>query len=303
MIDPKFVVNRIQFELAAAIKAANGKLHIDDALVIAGTPCVLVDYANVSDHSLKYISRAMRHFFKRNPRFIRFTKDAVARGLRQEWLPNLEDEEKRQMLTDFKMTPGVDADSNVIYDHVWVDNLTQKEHPDNESYGRKDYTRVNLTGNQKLLRQQENPTVFLQSVDEFGIISAPLDITEEEWYQIICETSPFIKEYLACYIQIEDGIASCADIERMFGISADAINNRNTLLGRRAQNMLNIEVYDEQVNGRLENRRFWSTPMLKGQWVNENDGRYFRWQMRPELIQAAKRLAAEENWDLPTSRN
>ncbi len=56
MIDPIFVFSRIQFDVAAAIKAANGRLHIDDALIIAGTPCVLVDFANVPDRKLKYIA-------------------------------------------------------------------------------------------------------------------------------------------------------------------------------------------------------------------------------------------------------
>lgn len=49
----------------------------------------------------------------------------------------------------------------------------------------------------------------------------------------------------------------------------------------------------------MENRRFWSTPMLKGRAEKTGDARYFVWQMRPELIEAAKRLAIKENWDLP----
>ncbi len=47
MTEPKFVFSRIQFDLAAAIKAADGRLHVDDALIIAATPCVLIDFAQV----------------------------------------------------------------------------------------------------------------------------------------------------------------------------------------------------------------------------------------------------------------
>lgn len=112
--DAKWKYSRIVFDLAAAFKTADGKPHIDDALIVAGTPCVLVDFATVPDSELKYIARAMRHFFKKNPRYTRFTKAAVEEGLRLDWLPTLEDEDKRAMLADFKMTPGVDADGYVI---------------------------------------------------------------------------------------------------------------------------------------------------------------------------------------------
>lgn len=292
MTDPKWVFSRINFDLAAAIKAADGRLHIDEALIIAATPCVLVDFANVPDHELKYIARAMRHFFKKNPRYTRFTKEAVEKGLRLDWFPNLEDEDKRAMLTDFMLTPGVDEDGYIIPNEALVLKLTEKEHPDNERYGKDDYTRVNLNGSMKLLRKSETAEKFYSIVDSEGYTTAPINITADEWYQIIQDASPLIKEYLAAYIQVPDGNASTLDIEEMFGINNDSVNARNTALARRAQRMLDIEVYDTD---NKEQRRYWSTPMLKGRL---EDG-LFRWIMRPELIEAAKRLAKEENWDLP----
>ena len=295
MTDPKWVFSRIQFDLASAIKTNNGQLHIDDALIIAGTPCVLVDFANVSDIELKYIARAMRHFFKRNPRYTRFTKEAVSEGLRLNWLPNLEDEEKFAMLADFKMTPGVDADGYVIYDEEIVNRLTIKDHPDNERYGSENYTRVNLNGTMKRLRNSPTSQKFYSVVNDDGYITANINITVDEWYSIIQDASPLIKEYLACYIQIPDLIASPKEVEEMFGLMADCINARNTALGRRAQLMLDIEVYD---NEDKDKRRYWSTAMLKGREENN----LFHWIMRPELIEAAKRLAKEENWNLPQKK-
>lgn len=295
MTDPKWVFSRIQFDLAAAIKAADGKLHIDDALIIAGTPCVLVDFANVPDSELKYIARAMRHFFKKNPRYTRFTKQAVEEGLRLDWLPNLEEEDKRAMLADFKMTPGVDADGYLICNEEIVNRLTEKEHPDNERYGLENYTRVNLNGSMKRLRNSPTAEKFYTFVDEDGYTTAPLNITADEWYSIIQDASPLIKEFLACYIQIPDLIASPKEVEEMFDLMPDCINARNVALGRRAQRMLDIEVYDTDD---LEKRRYWSTAMLKGR----PEDKLFRWVMRPELIEAAKRLAKEENWDLPRKK-
>lgn len=296
MTDPKWVFSRIAFDLAAAIKAADGRLHIDDALIIAGTPCVLVDFNNVPDRDLKYIARAMRHFFKKNPRYTRFTKEAVEKGLCLDWLPNLEEEDKRAMLVDFKLTPGVDADGFIIPNEEMVMKLTEKEHPDNERYGKDDYTRVNLNGAMKLIRKSETAEKFFTSVDSEGYTSAPLNITVDEWYQIIQDASPLIKEFLAVYIQIPDLIASPKEVENMFEIMPDCINARIVALGRRAQRMLDIEVYDTDD---LEQRRYWSTAMLKGR---PEDG-LFRWVMRPELIEAAKRLAKEEKWDLPRRKD
>lgn len=294
-----WVVSQIQKDLAFAIKAADGKLNIDDALVVAATPCVLVDYAKIPDSSLKYIARAMRHFFRRNPRYARFTKAAVAQGLRQEWLPNLEEEEKREMLADFAMTPGVDADNFIIFDPVRVENITKVSYSDKSTYGKDDYTRINLNGPIRRLRMNAPLTVVFHTTDSDGYISAPLNITAEEWYQIIRDASPMIKEFLGCYIQLPDGKGSCTDIERMFGISADRINSRNTSLGKRAQAMLGISVYDDENGEKLGLRRVWTTPMLKGRDEPSGNTKFFKWQMRPELLEAARRLANEEQWSLP----
>lgn len=46
----KFIYSRISFELAAAIKnAENNMLHIDDALIVAATPAVLLNYSSIND--------------------------------------------------------------------------------------------------------------------------------------------------------------------------------------------------------------------------------------------------------------
>lgn len=70
------------------------------------------------------------------------------------------------------------------------------------------------------------------------------------------------------------------------------INARNSALGNRAQSMLNIAVYDAGDINCDGSRKVWSTPMLRGR--EEQNG--FRWQMRPELLEAARRLAREEQW-------
>lgn len=154
------------------------------------------------------------------------------------------------------------------------------------------YTRVNLNGPTRRLRNSSTAEIFYNLVDSEGYTTTPLNITADEWYAIIRDTSPLIKEYLAAYIQIPDLIASPKEVEQMFNLLPDCINARNTSLGKRAQMMLDIEVYDTDDNTK---RCYWSTPILKGR---QEDG-LFRWIMRPELIEAAMRLSKEEKWDLP----
>lgn len=136
----KFIYSRISFELADAIKAAdNNILHIDDALIVAATPAVLLNYNAIEARNLKRIMVSLKRFFKRNPRFLDFKKSAVAEGLRLEWLPTLEDDDKATMLSDFILTPSVNEDGFVNFDSTVLANLTRTEHPDRETYGKGSY--------------------------------------------------------------------------------------------------------------------------------------------------------------------
>ncbi len=137
----KFIYSRITFELADAIATAdNNRLAIDDALIVAATPCVLLNFKAIDDKNLKRIMTPLKRFFKHNPRFLDFSKSAVAEGLQREWLPTLEYEDKAVMLSDFILTPAVDEDGYVIFNPKVFENLTAHPHPDNERYGKLEYT-------------------------------------------------------------------------------------------------------------------------------------------------------------------
>lgn len=137
----KLVCSRILFELADAIVAAeNNMLHIDDALIAAATPTVLLNFKAIEERDLKRIMVAMKRFFKHNPRYLDFTKSAVAYGLRQEWLPTLEDEDKVRLLSDFKLTPAVDENGYIVCNPNFLANVTKSsQHDDNNRYGKLDY--------------------------------------------------------------------------------------------------------------------------------------------------------------------
>ena len=138
----KFIYSRISFELADAIKKAdNNMLHIDDAIIVAATPVVLLNFKFIDEKDLKRIMLPLKRFFKHNPRFLDFTKSAVARGLREEWLPTLEDDYKVSLLSDIGLTaPGITENGYVIFNPKIYENLTKSDHPDSEKYGKQDYT-------------------------------------------------------------------------------------------------------------------------------------------------------------------
>lgn len=136
----KFIYSRIMFELANAIKGAdNNKLYIDDALIAAATPVVLLNFKAIEDRDLKRIMVSLKRFFQHNPRFLEFKKSAVAYGLRLEWLPNLAKEDKTKMLSDISLIQAIDEDGFIIFNSSLFENLTRTEHPDGEIYGKCDY--------------------------------------------------------------------------------------------------------------------------------------------------------------------
>lgn len=162
----RFIYSRITFELADAIKAAdNNMLHIDDALIVAATPTVLLNFKAIEERDLKRIMVSLKRFFLRNPRFLDFKKSAVAEGLRLEWLPTLEEDDKATMLSDFILTPAVSEDGYVIFNPTVFANLTRSDHPDRETYGKSNYVarpvRKSATNREKVLLSEVVPDAKL----------------------------------------------------------------------------------------------------------------------------------------------
>lgn len=174
----KFIFSRISFELADAIKVAeDNKLHMDEALLIAATPTVLLNYKVLEDMDLKKVMLSMKRFLKRNPRFLEFNKEGVKQGLKEEWLPTIEDDDKVSMLSDFALIPGVTEDGYIIYNAQVFANLTKNEHPDREIYGKEDYTPKIYRKNKKLRNK-----VILEMVEPDKKLEAKLK-PYIDWYK------------------------------------------------------------------------------------------------------------------------
>lgn len=118
-----------------------------------------------------------------------------------------------------------------------------------------------------------------------GMICAPSFISEDEWYEILQDSSEATKTYLYCHLMSTDYRGSCYDIGKKFGVNPNSLNACNSNLGKKAAKKLGgIERYDG--DGAFP---YWLIPMNKGCVENK----YFVWQMRPELVQAATRYLKE----------
>ncbi|MCM1297538.1 MAG: hypothetical protein NC311_18525 [Muribaculaceae bacterium] len=138
--DAKWKYSRIVFDLAAAYKESDGKVSLDDAVVMAATPAAMLDFAKCDDSELNRIMQEMKRFLKSNSRFRTFTKAAISEGLRLEWLPGLEDDDKLRLLSDIKFITDVTEDGFIEVNPTMLQTLTASEHPDCERYGTEPYS-------------------------------------------------------------------------------------------------------------------------------------------------------------------
>ena len=225
----KFIVSRMTFDLADAIKKAdNNKLHIDDALIAAATPAVLLNYKALENRDLKRIMVPLKRFFNRNSRFFEFTKEAVAEGLRREWLDTLESDDKVSLLSDFKLTPTVTEDGYIVYNPEILANLTKTEHPDRETYGRNPYT-------QKVSKSKSTsrPKVLLTEVTPDANLAEKLN--------------PYINWYKANWAELhpleEYKWRAVKHFQKYFDIEAEDIATNLKEAFREAGNLLSGPMY------------------------------------------------------------
>lgn len=176
--DAKWKYSRIVFDLAAAYKESDGKVSLDDAVVMAATPAAMLDFAKCDDSELNRIMQEMKRFLKSNSRFRTFTKAGISEGLRLEWLPGLEDDDKLRFLSDIKFITDVTEDGFIEVNPTMLQNLTASEHPDRERYGTEPYS-------PKPARKSagsKRPKIALTSVDCDLNLAAKLK-PYIEWYK------------------------------------------------------------------------------------------------------------------------
>lgn len=112
---------------------------IDELLVTAATPAVRADFKNIDQKDLYRVMLKMKVFLKSRQRFLNFTKQAVMEGLRKEWLPQLEEDDKVRLLEEIAVIERIDEEGNIIRKEPVCTNFATRNIPD-VSYGKSDYS-------------------------------------------------------------------------------------------------------------------------------------------------------------------
>lgn len=190
--DAKWKYSRIAFDIAEAYKTLDGKVSLDDAVIMAATPSVVIDFVNSPDEDLRRVMQEMKRFLKSNSRFRTFNKAAIAEGLRIEWLPTLEGDDKLRLLSDIRLITGVTDDGFIEVEPTIFTNLTAKEHPDNEKYGSEPYSPKPLRRSSG--GRSSGPRVVLNKVERDINIAAKLK-PYIEWYKTNWEELQKLEDY------------------------------------------------------------------------------------------------------------
>lgn len=138
--DAKWKESRIVFDIAEAFKSSGGKVSLDEAVLMAATPSVTIDFANTPNEDLKRIMQEMKRFLKSNSRFRSFTKVDIAKGLQREWLPSLEEDDKLRFLSDIRFITNVDEQGFIDVNRQLLEKFTTTSHTDTEKYGSDSYS-------------------------------------------------------------------------------------------------------------------------------------------------------------------
>lgn len=288
--DFKTVVKNIYIDIINTMEEDGRRnlLSMDDLLPIIAAPCTRLDFSNNYKSQTKAIMESVNSFVNRNPQICSMTYDGCIKFLTDKWVPTLSSEQKYKMISEFRMIEGFDDDGYAIYNQQAYNTYKRMR---NEPYLKIKYASIQ---DRKRLKPHaycyENLAVKTfngRLIDGYWCV--PISgYTADDWYNVIKDSSKNIKNMLMCYLQIEGHRASPLRIQNTFGTSCESINACINCLGRKAKKMLGFEIYDS-----AGNHRCWSAVMNRGR--KEEDG--FVSELRPEVVEAAKRLAKEENWE------
>lgn len=188
-LELNFINERMIIDFARAIAAADEKLTIDKALPIVATPAVLIDFSKEDESDLKNIMRSIHQFLRRNKRFINLSKEAITEGLREEWLPNLEDEEKALMLSDYKIFEGIDEDGYIKVNHRLCSIFSAQTKPDRHKYGTMPYEPKKSSR-----RSVKKPKALLTVVEPDPLLAEKI-APYVKWYKENYERISFLEGY------------------------------------------------------------------------------------------------------------
>lgn len=173
--DIRFTNERIALDIAAFAEK-NGSTTVDDILPIAATPCCIIPFKEVDDADLKMLMVAMKKFMQKHSRFLNFTKAAIIEGLKLEWLPTLEADDKVRMLAGIKLIEAVEENGIITFNEKLYNLFSTHQKPDRNKYGLEPYSAKTSS------KRAKAPKVKITSADPIPQLTEKL-APYIDWYK------------------------------------------------------------------------------------------------------------------------
>lgn len=137
---PSFLMKQLINRVVALYLYEHPDCSIDELVIAAATPAIHTD-KEIDPKQMYSVMLRMKHFVSRHSRFKNFTKEAAAEGLRKEWLPSLEDDDKVMLLENLLLIKCIDEEGKIIPDPKYYDNFVKlgKKYGDTTRYGDQPY--------------------------------------------------------------------------------------------------------------------------------------------------------------------
>ncbi|MBR1502303.1 MAG: hypothetical protein IJ618_00265 [Prevotella sp.] len=139
---PSFLMKQLINRVAALYLHEHPNCSIDDLAIAAATPAIHTKYKEIDPKDMYFVMLRMKSFVSRHSRFKNFKKEAAAEGLRTEWLPTLEEDDKVMLLENLMFVDYVDDDGRIVPDTKYYDNFVKLgiKYGDTTQYGNQPYS-------------------------------------------------------------------------------------------------------------------------------------------------------------------
>ena len=139
---PSFLTKQIINRVVALYLYEHPDCSIDDLVIAATTPAIHTQFKEIDPKQMYLVMLRMKHFVSRHSRFKNFTKEAAAEGLRKEWLPSLEEDDKVALLENLMFIDHIDDDGKIVTDNKFYNSFVEVglKYGDTTKYGDQPYT-------------------------------------------------------------------------------------------------------------------------------------------------------------------
>ena len=145
--NPSFLTKQLINRVVALYLYEHPDCSVEDLVIAAATPAIHTKFKEIDPKNMYIVMLRMKHFVSHHSRFKNFTKEAAAEGLRKEWLPSLEEDEKIELLENMMFIDYIDDNGKIVTDAKYYDNFVMLgiKYGDTTKYGDQPYTPLKPT--------------------------------------------------------------------------------------------------------------------------------------------------------------